>query len=102
MLFRHKDYVEITKAEARTDEVQSDRFALKVLARSATPPMGAVFNLQAQVYRFRYRGEFPANKARADYIMPVATHPMTIDRIKAMARNISCQLAAKRGGEEDI
>ena len=101
VLFRHKGYAEITKAKARADEVQADRFALEVLARSATPPMGAVFYFQAQVYRFRHRGEFPTDKAWDDYLMTVATHPMTVDRLKAMSRYISGQLAAKRGAEKD-
>jgi hypothetical protein len=92
-----KGYAKITKAETRADEVQSDRFAFEVLARSATPPTGAVFYFQAQVYRFRHRGEFPTAKAWDDYLMTVATHPMTVDRIKAMSRYISGQLAAKRG-----
>jgi hypothetical protein len=60
VLFRHKGQAKITKAETRADEFQSDRFAFEVVARSATPPMGAVFYFQAQVYRFRHRGEFPS------------------------------------------
>lgn len=102
VLFRHKGYGEITRQRARDDEVQSDRFALDVLARSATPPLGAVLYFQAQVYRFRHRGEFPTPLAFDDYLMTVATHPMTVDRIQAMARHISGPLATQRGGERAI
>jgi hypothetical protein len=72
VLFRHKGQAKITKAETRADEFQSDRFAFEVVARSATPPMGAVFYFQAQVYRFRHRGEFPTAKAWDDCLMTVA------------------------------
>lgn len=102
VLYRHKGYGEITRQRARDDEAQSDRFALDVLARSATPPLGAVLYFQAQVYRFRHRGEFPTPLAFDDYLMTVATHPMTVDRIDAMARYISGPLADRRGRERAI
>ncbi len=102
VLFRHKGYGDITKAQARADEEQSDRFALDVLARSATPPLGAVFYFQAQVYRFRHRGEFKSQAAWDDYLMTVSTHPMTVSRISAMADHIAGPLAQKRGSERGI
>jgi hypothetical protein len=102
VLFRHKGYAEVTKAQARADEVQSDRFALDVLARTATPPLGAVFYFQAQIYRFRHRGEFKNNEAWNNYLLTVATHPMAVDRLKAMARHISGPLAARRGSEKQL
>jgi hypothetical protein len=102
VLFRHKGYNQITKAQARADEAQSDRFALDVLARSATPPLGAVFYFQAQVYRFQHRGEFASAAAWDDYLMTVATHPMTVERIKAMADHISGPLAQSRGREKVV
>lgn len=102
VLFRHKGYGEITKAQARADEEQSDRFALDVLARSATPPLGAVLYFQAQVYRFRHRGEFASQAAWDDYLMTVSTHPMTASRITAMAAYIAGPLAKKRGAERGV
>lgn len=101
-LFRHKGYRDITKAQARADEVQSDRFALDVLARSATPPLGAVLFFQAQIYLFDHRGQFATDEAWNDYLMTVATHPMSVDRISAMADHISGPLARKRGREAPI
>jgi hypothetical protein len=102
VLFRHKGYGEITKAQARADEVQSDRFALDVLARSATPPLGAVLYFQAQVYRFRHRGEFDSAQAWDDYLMTVSTHPMTVSRLQAMADHIAGPLARARGSERGV
>ena len=102
VLFAHKGYGQITKAQARADEEQSDRFALDVLARSATPPLGAVLYFQAQVYRFRHRGEFADAAAWDDYLMTVATHPMTVSRLDAMAAHIAGPLARARGSERAV
>ena len=102
VLYRHKGYAEITKAQARADEVESDRFALDVLARTATPPLGAVFYFQAQIYRFRHRGEFRTSNAWSNYLMTVATHPMAVDRLKSMASYISGPLADRRGREKQL
>jgi hypothetical protein len=102
VLFRHRGYSLITKAQARADEVQSDRFALELMARTATPPMGAVLYFQAQVYRFDHRGEFASDAAWEDYLMTVATHPMSVDRIRAMADHIAGPLAARRGSERAV
>jgi len=102
VLFRHKGYGEISKAQARVDEEQSDRFALDVLARSSTPPLGAVFYFQAQVYRFRHRGEFATNAAWDDYLMTASTHPMTVDRLMAMAKQIGGPLAQSRKTERGL
>lgn len=102
LLFRHKGYAEITKAQARADEVQSDRFALDVLARTATPPLGVVFFFQAQIYRFRHRGEFNSRDAWSNYLMTAATHPMPVDRLKSMASYVSGPLADRRGQEKKL
>lgn len=95
-LFRHKGYGEITKAQAREDEIAADRFALDLLNRVGSTPMGGFLFFQAQVYRFRHRAEFPTSKAWTDYLMKVATHPMSVDRLRAFGRFTAGPLAASR------
>jgi hypothetical protein len=85
ILYRHKGYDEITKAQARADEVASDRFALDVLARTRTAPLGAILFFQAQVYSLPHRGEYPSRKAWVEHLNKTETHPLTVDRIAAMA-----------------
>lgn len=102
LLLDHRGYGEISKAQARADEVAADRFALDLMSRSATPPLGAVLFFQAQVYRFRHRGEFATQDAWEDYLMTVSTHPTTVSRIRAMARHIAGPLARGRGGEKVV
>ena len=57
LLFKHTGLADITPAQARADEVQSDAFALDVLARSGTPPLGAALFFQAQIFSLPHRGE---------------------------------------------
>jgi hypothetical protein len=96
ILYRHKGYDEISKAEARADEVASDRFALDVLSRTQTPPLGALFFFQAQLYSLPHRGEFPSRQAWEQYLLKSSTHPLTVDRILAMANYIDGPLARGR------
>jgi hypothetical protein len=102
ILYRHKGYDEITKAQARTDEVASDRFALDVLARTQTAPLGAILFFQSQVYSDAHRGEFADRKAWEQYLFTTSTHPLTTDRIAAMADYIEGPLARGLAKERAI
>jgi hypothetical protein len=77
--FRHKGYGDITK----------------------TPVLGAFLFFQAQVYRFPHRGEFDSEKAWADHLRTVSTHPMTTERISELER-YTRDLASRRSSERQI
>ena len=102
ILYKHKGYDEITKTQARADEVESDRFALDVLARTQTAPLGAILFFQAQVYSHPHRGEFPDRQTWQQYLLTTSTHPLTVDRIAAMADYIEGPLARGRVKETAI
>lgn len=59
VLFRHNSYAEIGKAQPRAANVQSDRIAVDMLARTVTWRGG--FSFEAQIYLFKRRGEFKTN-----------------------------------------
>ncbi len=99
ILFEHKGYNQITREQARRDETQSDRFALDVLARTGTPPLGAVMFFQAQFYSLPTRGEFATPGDWQDYLQQRATHPLTEDRLRDLSRYISGRLAQTRPSE---
>ena len=96
ILYRHKGVDEIAKAQARADEVAADRFALDVLARTKTAPLGAILFFQAQVYSLPHRGEFPSRKAWEEHLLKTETHPLTVSRIAAMADYIDGPLSRGR------
>jgi hypothetical protein len=102
MLYKHKGYDAITKAQARADEAEADRFALDVLARTQTAPLGAILFFQAQVYSHPHRGEFVDRQAWQQYLLTTSTHPLTVDRIAAMADCIEGPLVRGRVKETAV
>lgn len=99
--FRHRGYADITKAQARADEIQSDRFALELMGRTKTPPMGPFLFFQSQVYRFPHRGEFRSRSEWAKYLRTMSTHPMSTERISEIAKYAK-SLARTRPSESQI
>lgn len=102
LLFKHKGLADITPTQARADEVQSDSFALDVLARTGTPPMGAVIYFQAQIFAMPHRGDYKTAADWQTYLDTASTHPLSVDRIRAMSKMISGPLAARRTTETAI
>ncbi|MFM1814562.1 MAG: hypothetical protein RLZ98_1257 [Pseudomonadota bacterium] len=99
VLFRHQPYSRISRARARADELQSDRFALEVLTRTNTPPMGAFLFFQAQVYAMPHRGQYASEAEWLRYLEKYATHPLSTERIELMAATMRGPLIAKRPKE---
>lgn len=100
--FRHGPVAARGPAGARADEIESDAFALDLLARAATPPLGAVLFFQAQIYSLPHRGDHRTAEAWQAYLETASTHPLSVDRIRAMGRMIRGPLASKRGSEAPI
>jgi len=102
ILHKHKGYDVVTKAQARADEAEADRFALDVLARTQTAPLGAILFFQAQVYSHPHRGEFADRQAWQQYLLTTSTHPLTVDRIAAMVDYIEGPLVRGRVKETAV
>ena len=85
ILYRHKPVDQLTSRQALADEMQSDRFALDLMKRTSTPPFGPLLFFQGQLYMLLHRHEFPDEEAWQRYIQNRMTHPISIDRMKAMA-----------------
>ena len=91
----HQGYSGISREVSRRDESGADAFALAVMARTATIPMGAVLFFQAQAYTMPSFGLYKSqgrsvedwDKAMRDEI----THPLTPDRLSAIAVSLSRQ-----------
>ena len=75
-------------------EEEADRFALTVLERADTNPMGMVLWLMAQANAMPHKGQLIAEgvvKSEADWQMYVRTwalHPFTADRLSAIALHL--------------
>lgn len=99
LLYRHRSYAEITTAQARADELQSDQFALDILLRTNTPPMGATLFFQAQVHAMPHRGQFKSEARWEQFLRKASTHPLSTDRIRLMARTFAEGFSRKRPAE---
>lgn len=99
IILNHKPYSEITVAQARADEVAADQFALDVMSRSGITMGGAMIFFQAQVYSLPNRGQFASDAAFVDFLAKRSTHPLTSDRLLAMAEYSEGPLARRRPKE---
>ena len=91
VLSRHPGYDGVAREVARQHEADADRFALMVLERADTLPMGVILWFMAQVNAMPSNGQLMAEKlvkSDADwqaYLNTWATHPLTVDRLSAIA-----------------
>jgi hypothetical protein len=102
VLSRHPRIDGVPREVTRKQEEEADRFALTVLERADTSPMGIVLWLMAQANALPQKGQLTAEgvvKSEADWRMYVKTwapHPFTADRLSAIALHLD--VWAKRAG----
>jgi hypothetical protein len=89
--YQHTGYDGVPIAVSQANEKQADQFALDVMRRTATIPMGAMLFFQAGIYYFDNRADFPSDAAWQAYLSKSATHPLTADRLEGMARSVSAR-----------
>jgi hypothetical protein len=97
--FKHKPLAAISPVQSEKDEAEADRFALDIFGRTKTPALGAVFFFQAQIYSLQHRHEFASEAEWAKHVRTVMTHPLSTERIRAMAAFMGGALAQSRPGE---
>ena len=71
------------------DEMQADRFAVELLSRTHIIPMGAILYFQALAHLTPNRAQFPSDAAWQKFLKEESTHPLTSQRIKAIANNLN-------------
>ncbi|SHE81735.1 hypothetical protein SAMN02745206_00891 [Desulfacinum infernum DSM 9756] len=93
---RHPGY-DIPVSQAQENEAQADAFALEVMRRIGTAPMGMVHFFMAALYLMPHRGDFGSEKDWESYLRERSTHPFTGERLRRFAeelRNKSRDFAA--------
>lgn len=88
ILYKHRGNYEVPAAVSREQERQADAFAINVMRRIAVPPMGmSVFFTVAS--RFEPApGDFGSMEAYERRLRELGTHPLTSDRLIAVAQGI--------------
>lgn len=103
----HKSgYGELSTEAARKEEAAADAFAFELMARTSTPAVGPFFVFTAQAYSLAHRGQFGSDDEWFAFMRERNHHPLTPDRLRAMARYNAGALADSRPKErktwEDI
>jgi hypothetical protein len=85
VLHRHPGYgPDVTRAEARANEAAADGFALDLMQRIESEPTGMTFWFVMAGHMSDGRGDF-ATEADYEQYLANATHPLTGDRVAALA-----------------
>ena len=92
-------YAEIPAEQARREEADADAFAHELMARSSTPGVGAYFLFAAQAYSLAHRGQFKSEQEWIDFMRKRSFHPLTTERMRALAGFHEGPLAKKRPSE---
>lgn len=85
-------------AVSQANEAQADSFAMELMERTDTLPMGAFLYFQATVAFYASRADLPTDAAYARWQRERATHPVNSRRLLAMARQL--QLWARRESDD--
>jgi hypothetical protein len=84
-LHRHPGYGPgVTRAEARANEADADAFALDMMQRAEAEPTSMAFWFLMAGHMADGRGDFPSD-AEYEKFLAESTHPLTGDRIAALA-----------------
>jgi hypothetical protein len=78
----------MTLQQSRDNEIAADYFALELLRRTSTIPMGATLFFQASAYWFPHRGDYPNAQEWQTYLQEEAEHPLTADRLRTLAKRM--------------
>ena len=81
-------------AMSQANESEADAFALDLLERAGTIPMGAILYFQATAAFYSSRADLPSDRAYRVWQRESATHPVSSRRLLAMAHKL--QLFARQ------
>lgn len=86
---RHPGYGPgVSRDAARANETEADQFANTIMRRIGVAPLGIVQYFMALSRLERGRGDFTSQAAYERYVREVATHPLTSDRLRAIAGDL--------------
>jgi hypothetical protein len=100
-LYRHPGYgPNVTRAEARANEAEADFFALDMMQRAEAEPTSMAFWFLMAGHYADGRGDF-GSEAEYEQFLAQATHPLTGDRIAALADKLLASKSEFATNESD-
>jgi hypothetical protein len=92
VMYRHRPYHAITAPIAQQQEIEADAYALEVMRRIGTPPLGVIHFFVLAARLEPAPDEFSTAAAYENYLREQATHPVSAKRIEAVASSIDTNL----------
>ena len=87
---------EVLLAEIQRQEEAADEFAVDLLGRSDTIPMGMILWFQATAGYMDNRSDFPSDAAYFEWVRTNASHPVNGKRMRNLASTMRRQAATER------
>lgn len=78
----------LSPKQAQQNEIEADRFALRLLSRVPNIPMGAIIWFQAIAYAQPNRGKFASDEKWQEYLDKRGMHPLTPDRLRQVSNSL--------------
>ncbi|MCF6255973.1 MAG: hypothetical protein L3J98_06845 [Gammaproteobacteria bacterium] len=94
VMYRHRGYEQISKAEAQRQESQSDDFALDVMRRIGVDPMGLALFFATASAQEAVPERFGSQTAFDQNIRRTSTHPLSGNRLRNISRYMRKHAAA--------
>lgn len=88
VIYQHPGNRAVTPAQSQRNESQADRFALDILQRSETIPMGMVLWFQATAPWFPNRANYSSNAEFEAAVQTALTHPISPQRLRAISQHM--------------
>lgn len=89
--YEDRGYAGLTSDQAQRIETKADHFALDILQRASTIPMGAMLWLQATAYFSQNRGDFQSDEEWKEFLHSEMTHPLNSFRLHTLAARLYAQ-----------
>lgn len=86
----------VSPVEQQRQEEEADAFAVDLLSRSDTIPMGMILWFQATAGYMKNRSDFASDAAYLDWVAGDASHPVNGRRMRKLAALLERQAAAAR------
>ena len=87
--FRHPGNRGVDPRVSQRNEAQADAFAVELLGRSDTIPMGAVLWFQASVAYFPNRADFDSDRDYEQWVEGTTTHPVNPERLERLGTRLA-------------
>jgi hypothetical protein len=87
--FGHPGNKQVPPEVSQRNEMEADDFAVSLLSRSDTIPMGMILWFKVSIAYFKNRADFCTDAAYREWMLSEATHPVSPERLLHLAKALN-------------